>query len=166
MPSMKSCTAQAIRSVGMGLLLMMSSALSVSAEDRRSANLVRIITPLGHAIVAEVAKTNEERAKGLMFRDSLPKGRGMLFTFSEPQLWTFWMKNTRIPLDIVWMDRQKRIVHIERNVPGCSRQDDGCPQYQPSEDAMYVLEVAAGESESLHLQRGIKLQFDLSQFGQ
>jgi uncharacterized membrane protein (UPF0127 family) len=145
---------------------MISSALSVSAEDRRSAKLVRIVTPLGQAIMAEVAKTNEERAKGLMFRDSLPKGRGMLFTFSEPQLWTFWMKNTRIPLDIVWMDHQKRIVYIERNVPGCSRQDDGCPQYQPSEDAMYVLEIAAGESDSLHLQRGVKLQFDLSQFGQ
>jgi uncharacterized membrane protein (UPF0127 family) len=125
--------------------------------------LVRIVTPNGKTVLAEVADTTEERAKGLMFRQSLPLDRGMLFTFPEPQLWTFWMKNTRIPLDIVWMDRHKRIVHVERNVPGCSRQDDGCPQYQPGEDALYVLEIAGGQSGVLEMERGKKLQFELSE---
>jgi uncharacterized membrane protein (UPF0127 family) len=147
-----------------GLVLVCSGAVyEVSAQPRQPEGLIRILTPDGKTILAEVADTTEERARGLMYRQSLPTGHGMLFTFSEPQLWTFWMKNTRIPLDIVWMNREKRIVHIERNVPACSRQDDGCPQYQPTEDALYVLEVGAGQSEALHLNRGVKLQFDLSQ---
>jgi len=85
----------------------------------------------------------------------------MLFTFAEPQLWTFWMKNTRISLDIIWMDGKKRIVHIERNVPTCSRTDDGCPQYQPNDNAVYVLELAAGVADALKLQRGSVLKFQV-----
>ena len=121
--------------------------------------LVQIVTPNGTTIYAEVADTTEKRAKGLMFRENLAKDRGMLFTFAEPQQWTFWMKNTRISLDIVWMDGKKRIVHIERQVPTCSRTDDGCPQYQPNDNAVYVLELAAGMADSLKLQRGSVLKF-------
>jgi uncharacterized membrane protein (UPF0127 family) len=95
----------------------------------------------------------------MMFRESLPEDRGMLFTFPEPQHWTFWMKNTRLALDIIWMDRDKKIVHVERNVPGCNRSDDGCPQYQPNENALYVLELAAGRADTLKLQRGATLRF-------
>lgn len=124
-------------------------------------SLVSVSTPQGTTILAEVADTTEKRSRGLMFRESLPKDRGMLFTFAEPQPWTFWMKNTRIPLDIIWMDRNKKIVHIERNVPGCDRTDDGCPQYQPNDDALYVLEVAAGMADVLKLQRGIRLTFQV-----
>ncbi len=122
-------------------------------------NLVRVTTPTGMTIFAELADTTEKRARGLMFRESLAKDRGMLFTFPQPQHWTFWMKNTRIPLDIIWMDRNKKIVHVERNVPACPRTDDGCPQYQPNEEASYVLELAAGMAEALRLHRGVKLQF-------
>lgn len=121
--------------------------------------LLPIVTPNGATIYAEIADTTEKRAKGLMYRETLAKDRGMLFTFAEPQLWTFWMKNTRISLDIVWMDGKKRVVHIERNVPTCSRADDGCPQYQPNDNALYVLELAAGMADALKLQRGSILKF-------
>jgi uncharacterized membrane protein (UPF0127 family) len=137
-------------------------ALALSLRTHAAAGqdgLVRISTPSGATIQAEIADTTEKRAKGLMYRDSLAKDRGMLFTFAEPQLWTFWMKNTRIPLDIIWMDGKKRIIHIERNVPTCSRTDDGCPQYQPNDNAMYVLELAAGVADALKLQRGSVLKF-------
>lgn len=130
---------------------------AVAGQDR----LIQISTPNGATIQAEIADTTEKRAKGLMYRDSLAKDRGMLFTFAEPQLWTFWMKNTRISLDIIWMDSKKRIVHIERNVPTCSRTDDGCPQYQPNDNAMYVLELAAGVADALKLQRGSVLKFQV-----
>ncbi|MER3425455.1 MAG: hypothetical protein C4293_21685 [Nitrospiraceae bacterium] len=123
--------------------------------------LIPVSTPSGITILAELADTPEKRARGLMFRESLPKDRGMLFTFAEPQQWTFWMKNTRIPLDIVWMDGKKKIVHVERNVPSCSRTDDSCPQYQPNENAMYVLELAAGMADSLKLKRGVTLKFQV-----
>ncbi|MEW6247599.1 MAG: DUF192 domain-containing protein [Nitrospirota bacterium] len=116
-------------------------------------------TPGGAIIYAELADTTEKRARGLMFRNSLAQDRGMLFAFSEPKPWTFWMKNTKVPLDIIWLDGKKRIVHIERNVPICTRTDDSCPQYQPTEDAMYVLEIAGGMADALKLQRGATLQF-------
>lgn len=123
--------------------------------------LLPVTTPGGVTILAEVADTTEKRARGLMFRESLPEDRGMLFTFPEPQHWTFWMKNTRIALDIIWMDREKKIVHVERNVPRCNRSDDGCPQYQPNEKALYVLELPAGRADRLQLERGAKLRFQV-----
>lgn len=138
--------------------LVLSLTCHVSAAQD---TLVKISTPNGATIHAEIADTTEKRAKGLMYRESLQKDRGMLFTFSEPQLWTFWMKNTRISLDIIWMDGKKRIVHIERNVPICHRADDGCPQYQPNDNAMYVLELAAGMADALKLQRGALLKFQV-----
>jgi len=142
-------------------LAALSAAASDPSDNMAEKGLIAITTPRKEVILAELADTTEKRARGLMFRDSLPKDRGMLFTFTEPQHWAFWMKNTRIPLDIIWMDGQKRIVYVERNVPGCSRTDDGCPQYQPTHEALYVLEVAAGMAEALQLQRGVKLHFQV-----
>jgi uncharacterized membrane protein (UPF0127 family) len=110
-------------------------------------------------IQAEVANTMKKRAEGLMYREHLAKDRGMLFTFDQAQPWTFWMKNTKIPLDIIWMNDKKQIIHIARNVPICTRNDDGCPQYQPNDPAMYVLELGGGEAERLKLEKGSKLQF-------
>jgi uncharacterized membrane protein (UPF0127 family) len=127
-----------------------------------NATLIPVTTPGGVTILAELADTTEKRGRGLMFRESLAKDRGMLFTFSEPQQWTFWMKNTRISLDIIWMDAKKRIVHVERKVPTCSRTDDECPQYQPNDPAVYVLELAAGVADSLKLQRGVTLTFHVA----
>jgi len=131
------------------------------AQRPADGGLIAVTMPQGTVIMAELAHTVEERARGLMFRPSLDNNRGMLFTFAEPQQWSFWMKNTRIALDIIWMDGHKKIVHIERHVPTCSRTDDGCPQYQPNENALYVLELAAGSAEALKLERGAMLRFQL-----
>ena len=125
-------------------------------------SIIHVVTPNGFTIKAELADTPQKRARGLMFRDILPRDHGMLFTFGDAQPWTFWMKNTRIPLDILWMDGKKRIIHVEQNVPVCHRTDDGCPQYQPNDNAMYVLELAAGMAETLKLQRGTSLKFNVS----
>ena len=135
-----------------------AEALSPAGPD---GPVVSVTTPQRETILAELADTTEKRARGLMFRQSLAQDRGMLFIFPEPQQWTFWMKNTKIPLDIIWMDRDKRIVYIARNVPGCGRSDDGCPQYQPTYDALYVLEIAAGMADALQLKQGAKLQFQI-----
>ncbi|MGH7255904.1 MAG: DUF192 domain-containing protein, partial [Nitrospirales bacterium] len=141
----------------------LASAMSRSQAFGASpdATLVPITTPNGTVIQGELADTTEKRVRGLMFREHLPSNRGMLFAFPEAQQWTIWMKNTKIPLDIIWLDHTKAIVHIERNVPICTRQDEGCPQYQPIKKAMYVLEVAGGVADRLKLQRGLRLQFEL-----
>jgi hypothetical protein len=143
---------------GLAIVLQTTAA---PAQRQADGGLIAVTTPQGAVVMAELADTVEERARGLMFRPSLDRNRGMLFTFAEPQQWSFWMKNTRISLDIIWMDGHKKIVHIERRVPICNRTDDGCPQYQPNENALYVLELAAGTADALKLERGATLQFQL-----
>lgn len=128
---------------------------TTEADDR----LVQIRLPNGSIINAEIADTQRKRAEGLMFREHLPRDRGMLFTFGQAQPWTFWMKNTKIPLDIIWMNEKKQVIHIAHRVPICMRTDDGCPQYQPNDPALYVLELGSGEAERLKIERGTKLQF-------
>ena len=123
--------------------------------------VVQITLPNGVLIYAELADTAKRRAEGLMFREHLDKNRGMLFTFGEAQPWTFWMKNTKIPLDIIWMNEKKQIIHIESNVPICTRTDDGCRQYQPNDPALYVLELGGGMAEQFKLQKGSTLRFQL-----
>ncbi len=141
--------------------IMAFAVLVQVAAGPESELLIPVTMPDGTTIMAELADTTEKRARGLMFRDTLPKDRGMLFTFAQPGHWTFWMKNTRIALDIIWLDRNKQIVHVERNVPACRRTDDGCPQYQPNDEAMYALEIAGGMAEQLKLKRGEKLRFQV-----
>jgi hypothetical protein len=83
----------------------------------------------------------------------------MLFVFNEPGQWAFWMKNTTVPLDILWLDQHKQIVDVTENVPGCV--GDPCLQYQPSKDASYALEIPAGSVKRQKLARGMRLSFEL-----
>ena len=149
-----------LRSVVLSAILLFSFPCGTSAGTAQATpGLVQITLPGGGTIQAELADTPQKRATGLMYREHLDEDRGMLFTFTQAQPWVFWMKNTKISLDLIWMNEKKQIVHIEQKVPICTRTDDSCPQYRPNEDAVYVLELAAGRVESLKLQRGSKLQF-------
>ena len=140
----------------MGIVVVDRPIPALAADGR----LLPILTPSGITIQAEIADTPLKRATGLMYRDHLDKNRGMLFLFGQPQAWGFWMKNTKIPLDLLWLDGKKRVVHIERNVSICTKTDDSCPLYKPnSEDAMYVLEIAGGTVEDYKIKKGSKLEF-------
>jgi len=147
--------------MGVRRLIVFVLSLSIFLPSCLQANdgVVQVQLPGGVIIHAEIADTPKKRADGLMYREHLAKDRGMLFTFDQAQLWTFWMKNTKIPLDIIWMNEKKQIIHIARNVPICTRTDDSCPQYQPNEPALYVLELGGGEADRLKLEKGVKLQF-------
>ncbi len=122
-----------------------------------SLKFVKVYFPDGDSVTAELAVTFAERASGLMFRKRLDLDQGMLFIFDEEDIHSFWMKNMIIPLDILWLDAERRIVHIERCVPPC--QEEPCPTYTSKIPAMYVLELKAGSVE----QRGLKL-FDRLDF--
>jgi len=93
-------------------------------------------------LTVDLAKTPSEWEKGLSGRASMPADRGMLFVFDRESPWGFWMKDMRFPLDIIWFDSNRRVVHIEQNLPPCTPQD--CPVYVPLASALYVLEVNAG----------------------
>ncbi len=90
----------------------------------------------------EVVDTELSRAKGLMFREYLPDKNGMFFIFPREDIYSFWMKHTLIPLDIIWLDKDLRVVYSKSFIPPCETQD--CPVYTPEEKARYVLEVNAG----------------------
>ncbi|MDQ3494604.1 MAG: DUF192 domain-containing protein [Pseudomonadota bacterium] len=111
----------------------------------------------GQRYTVEVAADDAGRARGLMFRDSLPADAGMLFIHerSEPQ--AYWMKNTRIALDILYFDDALRLVSQQRSVPPCSA-GDRCPPYPSGASARYVLELNAGQAEKLRLEDGTLLR--------
>jgi hypothetical protein len=142
------------------MALIGSLPFGLPVSNAADGGLVHIQTPSGIIIDAEIADTPLKRSVGLMYRDHLKKDHGMLFFFSQPQAWSFWMKNTKIALDLIWLDAKKRVTHIERNVPICTKTDDSCPQYRPnSDDAMYVLEIAGGTVDGYKIEKGIKLPF-------
>ena len=95
----------------------------------------------GAAIKADIAKSPEERARGLMFREGLEENTGMLLIFEEERHHAFWMKNVKFPLDIIWLDRDLKVVHISSNTPPCPAEP--CVVYAPLKPAKYVLEVKA-----------------------
>ena len=118
----------------------------------------RIILPDGFVVRAEVVTDDETRAQGLMFRDRVPEGTGMLFAFPQVGDYPFWMKNTLVPLDIIWLDEQRRVVHVAHDVPPCKA--DPCPSYPPNANAKYVLELAGGQAGKHRVENGITLSFE------
>lgn len=108
-------------------------------------------------IFVEVADSAFLREKGLMYRKTLPENQGMLFIFPEKDHHSFWMKNTLIPLDLIFLDENKTIVSIIRNVLPCK--ENPCPVYQPKEKSQYVIEVNSGFCDKYNLQEGTRAEF-------
>lgn len=105
-------------------------------------------------VEVEVAATPAGRARGLMERTTLEDGKGMLFVFRDPEIQTFWMKNTLIPLEILFFDQTGEFVNVIRMQP-CS--NDPCPQYKSAALAQYALEVNPGFWEKNGIGIGWKL---------
>lgn len=110
------------------------------------------VTLRGHTFSVEVATTPAEQAHGLMDRTSMPADHGMLFVFAQPQPLTFWMKDTLIPLDMLFFDDHLRLVTIRADVPPCKA--DPCPTYASTAPARYVLELNAGTAAKLGARTG------------
>lgn len=110
----------------------------------------------GQRYKVEIADDDAERAQGLMFRDELASGTGMLFIHDREEPEAYWMKNTKIPLDILYFDNARTLVAQQRDVPPCSA-GNACPTYPSNVPARYVLELNAGEAAKLELKNGAKL---------
>ncbi len=132
----------------------------VSAEDYVAPTLPRARVLLEdafggvHSVDVEVAATPEARTRGLMWRTELPAGQGMLFIFPDEEVQSFWMRNTLIPLDMIFIDSTGRIVGvIERAAPRTlTSRSVGVP-------GRYVLEVPGGWSQTVGLKRGGSVRF-------
>jgi uncharacterized membrane protein (UPF0127 family) len=130
--------------------LLLSTAACATAGDGRWVEL------RGHRFVVEVADDEPERQRGLMFRDAMAADHGMVFVHETEEPQAYWMKNTKIPLDILYFDHARKLVSVQRDVPPCSA-GDACPPYPSNAPARYVLELNAGEAAKLKLENGAEL---------
>jgi uncharacterized membrane protein (UPF0127 family) len=113
----------------------------------------------GQRFTVELAETQEKQALGLMFRDSMPHEHGMLFIFPGESIRRFWMKNTRIPLDIFYFNSQLELVSVSENTPPCRTQT--CPSYPSTGPSRYVLELNSGKAAELRPKPGDVLTLHL-----
>ena len=109
-----------------------------------------------HSFTVEVVATDEERAKGLMFRRELPEGRGMLFDFKREQPVAFWMKNTYVPLDMIFIRADGRILRIAENTQPMS--ESLVPSGGP---VLAVLEVIAGTAKKLGIEPDDRVSYPI-----
>ncbi|WP_235506848.1 DUF192 domain-containing protein [Altererythrobacter sp. Root672] len=117
---------------------------------------LKITTPTGkaHAFRAEVARTPQEQAKGLMFRTEMGADEGMLFPYARPQLLSFWMKNTVLSLDLIFIGEDRRIINIAANATPYS--ETPIPSDGPG---IAVLELNGGRAAQLGLVPGSKVEW-------
>jgi uncharacterized membrane protein (UPF0127 family) len=113
----------------------------------------------GRHFEVEIADTLEQQAQGLMFRDTMPADHGMLFIFPSEAPRSFWMRNTRIPLDIFYFDAQFSLVSVAENARPCRA--SSCPGYPSEGAAQYVLELNAGLASELGVRPGDRLTVHL-----
>ena len=139
------------------------AALLVSCSNQEEADrfMARAVTlPNGSKIYAEMAIEYTEMVRGLMFRDSLAKDRGMLFIHNKMGKYPYWMYQVRIPLDIIWMNNDKQVVEVLSNVPPCpSAKSSECPTHGGAQDSQFVLELAAGMAAKYGVAVGTKIDF-------
>ena len=107
----------------------------------------------GQRYTVEIADDDQERARGLMYRDTMPAESGMLFIHESQEPQAYWMKNTKIALVILYVDNSRKLVSQQRDVPPCSL-GDACPSYPSNAPARYVLELNAGEAARIKLEDG------------
>lgn len=103
-----------------------------------------------NCFIVEIADTDRERARGLMFRKDLDLEKGMLFVFDEEGKHSFWMKNMEFPIDIIWMNTDKEVVSIDKNVQPCIAEE--CRAILPEEKVRYVLELNSGMADKFSIQ--------------
>ncbi len=109
----------------------------------------------GKTFSVEIAKTDMERERGLSLHVPLSDSQGMLFIFPTEGLYGFWMKDMLFPIDIVWIDSNLKIVHIEKDLS-----PETYPKiFSPGAESLYVLEIPAGQSDILNIKTGDRVKF-------
>jgi uncharacterized membrane protein (UPF0127 family) len=149
----------------MRALLLLASILLLSACGQKPValedlNATEVVLPNGAKIMAETMREQMDLVRGMMFRDSLAGSRGMLFVHPKEDKYAYWMYQTRIPLDIIWLDRQHHIVEISAATPPCpSKSAKECPTFGGHQQAQFVLEVNSGFAAKNGLRVGETLNF-------
>ncbi|MBN1296460.1 DUF192 domain-containing protein [bacterium] len=122
--------------------------------------IIAVTCPNHVRIAAEVVTTPRQQQKGLMYRETIAPRTGMMFIYEEEKYQQIWMKNVRVPLDIVFLNADKVITHIEKHLsaPAPDTPDESIPK--TTGYGRYVLELGAGEADRLGLAKGMRLAFE------
>jgi hypothetical protein len=143
----------------LALLILLLLVLSIFFYESKfpKGKIVQITNSEGYTyeVEVEVADTPELQMKGLMYREEMDEDAGMWFPYSSERDVTFWMKNTFIPLDMLFIGSNFEIVDVIYNVPACT--EDPCEMYSPIAKSQYVLEVNGGFSEKNNIRIGDKV---------
>lgn len=118
-----------------------------------------VTLPGGQVIRVETMIDNVELLRGMMFRTSLAPDRGMLFVYPRPEHYQMFMYQTLIPLDIVWMDANRRIMAMDENLPPCKTKASQCQKYGGKQFVSYALEIPGGMARKFGLQLGQTIQW-------
>ena len=124
--------------------------ITINNNNNNKFNLNNTLAPL----------TLEGFKEGLDIKNNLKENEAMLFNFQQPGKYPFWMHGMKFPIDIIWIDSSKEVIYIEHDLQPCIT-DLACPSYSPDQDALYVLEVAAGFSQRHNITIGTKVDFQL-----
>lgn len=136
----------------LGFTLSCAACATAAATPATPAMASPSVELRGRRIEVEVAADDASRMRGLMDRTSMPAEHGMLFVFPDEAMRSFWMKDTLIPLDMLFFDGQRRLVTLLRDVPPCKA--DPCQAYPSTAPAHYVLELNAGAASKLGVHEG------------
>ena len=135
-----------------------------SANSEQPQTLPTVQTNLGKIpLKIMLARTNTQKAQGLMFYESLPDNEGMLFVYSSPRMMSFWMYNTKIPLDLIFLSDQLEVTEwIESMTPGYGIDPAAQPRYESQIPAQYALELNSGSVKKLGISPGDRLEIPLT----
>ncbi len=135
-------------------------ASGAAASWEPEGRVIPMTLPDDRVIEVELRVSDEEVNEGMMFRPQLPPDKGMLFVFDRMRKRPFWMFQTYVPLDMIWLDDSKRIVEVVDNAQPCRERDfRNCPTYGGNFEAAYVLELAAGRAAAYGLKQGGQTKF-------
>ena len=149
----------AIAAVAIGIV----GVITIPADSKLSeVNFPRGTIKIDSKILdVQIAETDAQHIRGLMFQNELPDDQGMIFVFDQEQVVPIWMLNMQFPLDIIWFDADGNVVHIEKNVPPCKSalETATCTvQNADGKKAKYVLEVTAGFANKYNVTESSKMQ--------
>jgi uncharacterized membrane protein (UPF0127 family) len=122
--------------------------------------LKAVVSVNGFKLIADLALTQDQQTKGLAVRNHIKESEGMLFVFQYPSKQSFWMKDMKFPIDIIWLGGNRSVVYIVPNLEPCPSRGN-CPGYVPDRDSLYVLETAAGFSHRHNVAVGTQTDFKL-----
>ena len=133
------------------MVLVFAASMFLNKKDTSSYKKIII----GNVVVkAEIAALLTEKQKGLSSRNFMRKNSGMLFIFSQPDFYPFWMKDMKFPIDIIWLDENLQIINIEKNITP----DTFPKKFMPQLPAKYVLEVNGGWSDKNEVKKGVNIK--------